>query len=260
MWRKLMLFLWLAMPVQANEIPVDLELVLAVDASRSMDRDELALQREGYAAALEHPALIAAIRTGSLGRIALTYFDWGGFGNMTEILPWTLITSEADLRHAAATLRASPAGNLSGTGISGAITTAITALELNDYAGTRRIIDISGDGPNNEGLPVITARNAAAELGIQINGLPIMIKRAEGFWNIRDLDYYYEDCVITGPAAFVVPVLDRERLVSAILQKLVLEIAGLRPQAPVRLRNAGRSDCMIGERLRRERDRLRGGP
>lgn len=250
MWRLFILLFLLAQPLRAQD--VDIELVLAVDTSRSMDVEELELQREGYAAAFEHPAFLAALTT---TRIAVTYFDWGGSDRHDVILPWRILRNAEDARHAASVLRASPVKNLSGTGISGAILKGIELIEENEISSERRVIDISGDGPNNEGPPVELARDLAMEAGIEVNGLPIMLKKPYGPYNVRDLDIYYADCVITGPLAFVLPVFEADRLIGSILQKIVLEIAGLRPQGHPKLQNASTTDCMIGEKLREERMR-----
>jgi len=253
MWKWLILGVLAGSPAWSET--VDLELVLGVDTSRSMDFDELVLQREGYAAALEHPAMIGAIRS---GRIAITYFDWGGADRHDVILPWTILSTEADARRAADILRRAPVKNLSGTGIAGAIRKGIALIEGNEIASTRRVIDISGDGPNNTSGPVEEARDAAEAAGIEVNGLPIMIKRPFGAYNIDDLDIYYEDCVITGDSAFVLPVFQPEKLIEAILQKIVLEIAGVRPPKRAKLRKAADTDCLIGEKLRKQRQLDRG--
>ena len=246
---RLAILLLAAAPAFAE--PVDVELVLGVDTSRSMDFDELALQREGYARALEHPSFIHVIRTGLHQKIAVTYFDWGGPGYHDVILPWTIINSEDDAAQAAAILRAAEIKNLRGTGISGAIVKGIEQIEANDIQSDRQIIDISGDGPNNVGIPVTQARDQAAAKGIEVNGLPLMLKQPGSTYNIRDLDIYYQDCVITGPTAFVILVEDVDRLATSILRKLVLEVAGF--QAKPQIWKAAKTDCLIGERLRRER-------
>ncbi|MEM1267880.1 MAG: DUF1194 domain-containing protein [Pseudomonadota bacterium] len=238
-----------------ERIPVDLELVLAVDVSRSMDYDELSLQREGYAAALEHPAVTSAFGMGRLGRIALMYFEWGGPGRNRVLVPWTVLSGPEDAAAAAAQLRAAPISGLRGTSISGAMEAAHLWIEANDYVGTRRVVDISGDGPNNRGRPVTEVRAELTRAGIEVNGLPFMVKAPGGSYSIPDLDFYYEDCVITGDSAFVIPIQDMDRLIGSIRQKLVLEIAGLQPERPARLRPAGITDCMIGEKLRRSWER-----
>lgn len=245
---RFVVLLLAAVPAFAE--PVDVELVLGVDTSRSMDYDELTLQREGYARAFEHPSFIHVIRAGLQQQIAVTYFDWGGPGIHDVILPWTIIRSEDDAAQAAATLRAADIKNLGGTGISGAIAKGIELIEANDIQSERQIIDISGDGPNNVGMPVTMARDQAAAKGIEINGLPLMLKNPGSTYSIRDLDIYYRDCVITGPAAFVILVDEVDRLAISILQKLVLEVAG--HQSEPHLWKAAHTDCLIGEKLRRE--------
>ena len=246
---RLAILLLAAAPAFAE--PVDVELVLGVDTSRSMDFDELALQREGYARALEHSSFLHVIRAGLHQQIAVTYFEWGGPQHQDVILPWTIIRSEDDAAQAAVSLRATPIQNLRGTGISGAIAKGIELIGANDIQSDRQIIDISGDGPNNVGMPVTQARDQAAAKGIEVNGLPLMLKQPGSTHNIPDLDICYQDCVITGPNAFVILVEDVDRLATSILQKLVLEVAGRRTEPRVWI--ASQTDCLIGEKLRRER-------
>ncbi|WP_161862794.1 DUF1194 domain-containing protein [Algicella marina] len=237
--------------VQA-QVAVDVELVLAVDVSRSMDYDELTLQREGYAAALEHPAVTSAFGMGAHGRVALMMFEWGGPGQVRLLLDWMVLEGPEDAAVAAQALRQTPVGNLRGTSISAAMEVAGEELETNDFHGTRRVIDISGDGPNNTGRPVEPVRDALAAKGIEVNGLPFMVKTPGGAYTIRDLDFYYEDCVITGDSAFVIPIREMDRLVASIRQKLILEVAGWQPERPARFRRVAKTDCLIGEKLRRQ--------
>ncbi len=235
-----------------GQMRVDVELVLAVDVSRSMDFDELTLQREGYAAALEHPAVTSAFGMGPEGRIALKVFEWGGPRQARVLLDWTVMEGPADAAAAADTLREVPVGNLRGTSISGAMEIAAEWIETNAFIGTRRVVDISGDGPNNQGRPVEVVRDELAAMGIEVNGLPFMVKAPGGSFSIKDLDFYYEDCVITGESAFVIPIREMDRLVASIRQKLILEIAGWQPEREAIVRWAGDTDCMIGEKLRRQ--------
>lgn len=244
----------------AQETEVDLELVLAVDVSRSMDRDEQDLQKAGYAAGLRHPDVIAAIRAGFLGRISVTYVEWAGPGAQTVVMPWTLIDGAGSAAIFVASLGTRPISYLHGTSISGALGFTADLFENNGFVATRQVIDVSGDGPNNMGAPVLPVRDAVLARGITINGLPIMLHadRMGGF-SIRELDVYYEDCVIGGPGAFLVTVENIDRIAEAIRRKLVLEIAGDFP--PPRARSAmapvqfaerqPRLDCLIGEKLRR---------
>ncbi|MEO1549734.1 MAG: DUF1194 domain-containing protein [Pseudomonadota bacterium] len=239
-----------AFPATAAPVQVDLELVLAVDTSRSMDWDELEIQREGYVKALQHPAVTSAFEMGPLGRVAVTFMEWGGPFRTKVLVDWTLIEGREDALAFAATLQEAKIGNLRGTSISHAMLRAKELIETNAFEGTRKVIDISGDGPNNRGRPVLEARAEVAAAGIEINGLPFMVKEARGLYSIPDLDIYYEECVITGESAFVIPIFRMDKLVASIRQKLVLEISGLQPERPVRLRKASRMDCMIGEKLR----------
>jgi hypothetical protein len=169
-------------------------------------------------------------------------------------VPWTIIDGEAAAHAFADRLAAAPMSREHGTSISNGLIYVGPSFVGNGLAGDRRVIDVSGDGPNNMGMPVIMARDPLVASGVTINGLPIMIKRAGGFASIENLDIYYEDCVIGGTRAFLVPVTDIQKLASAIRRKLVLEIAarpsGLAPASAVKAEP--RIDCMIGEKLREQ--------
>ena len=239
----------------ASQTEVDLELVLAVDISRSMDFDEQALQRAGYVAAFRHPEVIAAIGSGLIGRIAVTYLEWAGTGTQLHRVPWTLVDG-GDSAHAFAdAMAAVPISRERHTSISAGLITAAGLLAASPFAGLREVIDVSGDGPNNTGPPVLEARQMVLDRGVTINGLPIMLRPGGGFFNVHDLDVYYEHCVIGGPAAFLVTVESPDRFAVAIRRKLVLEIAGRMPQViPANaIKVQGDYDCLIGEKLRRQR-------
>ena len=239
---------------QAQEIDVDLELVLSVDVSRSMDATEQRLQKEGYLAALQHPEVLSAIRSGFLGRIAVTYVEWAGPGSHRIIAPWTVVDGEASATALVERIAGEPVSFLHGTSISGALLFSSGLFDDNGFRSTRQVIDVSGDGPNNMGYPVLQARQHVLDRGITINGLPIMIHSdfVSGY-SIRNIDVYYEDCVIGGPGAFLVTVESIDRLAEAIRRKLVLEIAGSPPEIiPAQLTTREpRIDCLIGEKLRR---------
>lgn len=238
----------------AAEVPVDLELVLAVDVSGSMDRDEQAIQRRGYVEAFSHPDIVNAVRSGPFGRIAVTYVEWAGPAAQSVTVPWSVIEDRSSAEAFATRLAAMSIARIRGTSISGAMMFAAPLFAANDYQGLRRVIDISGDGPNNAGAPVVPAREAVVEAGIVINGLPIAVK-APGFSAIggSDLVTYYRDCVIGGPGAFVIPVTEPAQLAEAIRRKLVLEIAGQPPRLILAAETTDPApmDCTIGERLRR---------
>ena len=247
-------FICLAGPAAAA-VDVDLELVLAVDVSRSMDRDEQALQRDGYVAAFRHAVVIQAIRSGAAGRIAVTYMEWSGPDYQQVLVPWTIIGSRAEAVAFAASLDQVPTMRARGTSISGGLAAAARLFASSGVRSARQVIDVSGDGPNNMGLPVAPMRDLLVEQGIAINGLPIMLKTNDAYslFNIPDLGVYYADCVIGGPGAFMVTVDDTNGFERAIRRKLVLEISGLSPRLmPAAFRPAPRVDCMIGEKIRQQ--------
>ena len=239
-----------------KEANVDVELVLAVDVSYSMDMDELAIQREGYAQAIVSKEFLQALKAGPNGKIAVTYFEWAAFTDQKIIIPWRLIDGPETADAVAAEILKTPIRRASRTSISGAITFAMPLFDDNPYRGLRRVIDISGDGPNNNGPPVVPTRDAALEKGIIINGLPIMVKEPSySTMDIDNLDWYYEDCVIGGPGSFVVAIKDREKFKEAIRTKLLQEVAGHtseRPVVPV-AETEPRVSCMIGEKIWQDR-------
>lgn len=239
--------------------PIDLELVLAVDVSASMDEDELQLQRRGYADAFRHKAVADAIASLAGGRIAVTFLEWAAEDEQSQIIPWTVIASAQDARGFADRLDAAPLFSEQRTSISSALITAAGLLEDNDFDGVRRVIDISGDGANNNGPPVEEARAAVLRKGIVINGLPIMLGKPPQWYDVPYLDRYYRDCVIGGQGSFVIPMRDVNQWAATIRRKLVSEIAGLAPrnEAPLfqlaQLSAPSRTDCLIGEKQWRSR-------
>ncbi|MFO1068088.1 MAG: DUF1194 domain-containing protein [Geminicoccaceae bacterium] len=233
------------------EVAVDLELVLAVDVSGSMDPEEHEIQRSGYVAALTHPDVVGAIRSGSYGRVAIAYVEWAGPFSQALTVPWRMVEDQASAEALAAELAGAPYARIRGTSISGGLMFAAGLFDGNGYEGFRRVIDVSGDGPNNMGAPVVPSRDAVVERGIVINGLPILVRPSGGFGTIPELDIYYEDCVIGGPGAFVLPVRNLADITESIRRKLVLEIAGPEPTVTLAATRAPRIDCMIGEQQRR---------
>jgi hypothetical protein len=244
----------------ADRVPVDLELVLAVDVSLSMDLDEQQLQREGYVEAFRDREVIDAIRQNGYGRIGVVFVEWAGTAIQSVVMPWTLIDGEAAAKRFADQLEQQPITRARRTSISGALKFAGTLFESSGFQGKRRVVDVSGDGPNNDGTPVEEARDALLAKDITINGLPIMIKRSSGLFDLPNLDQYYESCVIGGFAAFLVTVRDKHEFARAIKRKLLLEIAEQKASVvPTQDRmtapaGAGgseaphRIDCMIGEK------------
>ena len=248
-----------ALPLADNSptaVPVDVELALAVDVSYSMDPEEQALQREGYIAGITSRDFMQALRSGQHGKVAVTYFEWAGPYDQKIVVPWRLIDGPEAADAFANELARAPYRRASRTSISGALSFAKPLFDGSGYRGFRRVVDVSGDGANNSGTFVTGARDDVLAAGMTINGLPIMLKRPNAFtMDIDNLDIYYEDCVIGGPGAFVVPIREREQFKEATRTKLVLEIAGRAPQqrlVPVQAR-APRISCTIGEQMWRDR-------
>jgi hypothetical protein len=242
--------------MRTGAIPVDVELVIAVDVSYSMDPDEQALQREGYVLALTSKEFLQALRQGAHGKIAITYFEWAGAFDQKIVMPWRLIDGPEAADAVAAEIARAPYRRASRTSISGALRFAQPLFDDSGYKGLRRVIDVSGDGANNAGPLVVPTRDEVLAAGITINGLPIMLKRPSvGTMDLEDLDVYYEDCVIGGPGSFVIPIQEREKFIEATRTKLILEIAGRQPEARIvpAASKAPRVSCTIGERLWQER-------
>lgn len=212
-------------------VPVDLELVLAVDVSGSMDTDEALLQRQGYLGALVHPDVVRAIAAGYRGAIAVTYVEWAGVGHKTVVAPWAEVRDTESAKAFADRIAQAPVTRGMYTSISNAIEFARPLFAANGFVGLRQVIDISGDGANNEGRMVSLARDEAVKERITINGLPIVNDRVNPFGRrqIPDLDLYYRHCVIGGPGAFLVVAEGFDSFAEAVRRKLISEIAGTVP-------------------------------
>ncbi|PQV58248.1 uncharacterized protein DUF1194 [Defluviimonas denitrificans] len=236
----------LAAPAKAEE--VDLELLLLVDVSRSMSASELELQRQGYVEALRSDAVAAALGRALTGRMALAYVEWAGETRRRVIQDWRLIESRDDLLAVADLLETDRTTRQSRTSITAALRFGAGYFDDNGFEGMRRVIDISGDGPNNQGGLVTAARDAVVAQGITVNGLPLMTEDGS-FMRIDDLDRYYELCVIGGPGAFVMPVTGWEDFAEAVTRKLVLEIAGAPVERVIPVQAAAAYDCEIGEKM-----------
>ena len=246
----------IAQRAETDANAVDVQLILAVDVSYSMDMDELAIQREGYAQAIVSKDFLQALKTGPTGRVAVTYFEWAASSDQKIIIPWRVIDGPESADAVAAEILKTPIRRASRTSISGAIYFAMPLFDEGPYRGLRRVIDISGDGPNNNGAPVTIARDEALSRGITINGLPIMVKEPSySTMDIDNLDFYYEDCVIGGRGSFVIPIKDREKFKEAIRTKLLMEVAGRMPEKiPVADKEQEpRVSCTIGEKIWQDR-------
>jgi hypothetical protein len=243
--------------------PVDLELVLAVDVSFSMDPEEQRLQREGYVEALRDPEVLQAIANGIHGKIGITYIEWAGAGRVRTLVPWMAISNRATAEAFIDRLSREPYSRLSRTSISTGLIASMEAFKESPFEPMRRVIDVSGDGPNNDGPRVVPVRDAIVEQGVVINGLPILLNRqltGRGNWgDIPNLDEYYEDCVIGGPGSFSIPIRERHEFVPATRRKILMEIANLVPEREPRVMRAStapRVSCEIGEQMfRRWTDR-----
>ena len=206
--------------VQAQALPTtDILLVLAVDASGSVNQTRFELQRRGYAEAFRSPQVLNAIRGGSTGSIAVTMVQWTGPAMQVQVVPWMLIKDAGSATAVADAIEAAPRQLFGGgTSLSGAIDSAMLLLPGAPYRGLKRVIDVSGDGSNNRGRDVREARDEAVRAGVVINGLPIVSLE-------YDLDKYYFNNVIGGPGSFIVPADSYENFAQAVLRKLILEIA-----------------------------------
>lgn len=233
---------------------VDVALVLAVDISYSMDLEEQALQRDGYIAAITSPVVLEAVRKGMIGRIAVTYLEWAGTPTRNVVADWHIISDDASAKAFTDRIRAAPIQRARRTSITNAINFSMDRLHASGLRALRRVIDISGDGPNNEGGPVIEARARALGSGVVINGLPILLNRSyTSAYDIDRLDDYYEDCVIGGPGSFMEVIAEKSQFRDAIRAKILREVAQstMSDTSPAR-GVPGRSDCQIGERLWRQ--------
>jgi hypothetical protein len=217
---------WLALtaapaPPRA-ETPVELELVLAVDTSSSVDRQEFQLQMQGLARAFRHPDVLAALEAAGPRGVAVALLQWSSTHRQTLAVPWTHLTGPARARAFAARLGRTPRYVRSGgTGIAGALDAAAAELAENGFTGQRRAIDVSGDGRANMGARPTRARDRVTASGITINGLAILNEEST-------LDRYYLDSVIGGPGAFLITAAGYDDFARAIRRKLIREIAGAR--------------------------------
>lgn len=231
---------------------VDLALVLAVDISTSMDPDEQDLQRQGYVEAFRSPSVHQAIQSGLVGRIAVAYVEWAGAHPHVQnvVVPWTVVgDAKASLSFAERLARA-PIRRGAGTSIAEAIDFSLALFASGPFLPARRVIDISGDGANNQGPLVTEARDRAVARGVTINGLPILLRRPDRREDAT-LDAYYRDCVVGGLDAFMIPIRERGQFLTETRTKIINEIAGTTKPAGL-VQPAGTSpkaDCDTSESL-----------
>jgi len=218
----------------ANIAPsdVDVALVLAVDASSSMDENERRMQRDGYVTAFVSERVLQAIKFGHKGKIAVTYFEWGSQDAQYIIAPWTIIDGPETAQKFSQRIAEEPWHDLQRTSISAALAFAGDLLSKSGVQPMRQVIDVSGDGPNNDGIVVSEARDKLVQQGVVINGLPIVTKSPDDWLTMPDLDQYYEHCVIGGEGSFMIPVRGMTNFGAALEMKLVMEIAGIKQDKP----------------------------
>jgi len=209
----------------AGPVKVDLKLVIATDVSLSINDDEAQLQREGIAEVFLDPDVVKAIQSGALGMIAVAMLDWSSPNYDRVVLDWTIVDDEASATALAEKVRRIPRTPGTRTSISGALERATLMLNESDgkIVATRKVIDVSGDGPNNDGISLQHIHDTTADNGVVVNGLPIMDENAEGY--VPDLDKYYAACVVAGKGAFLVVVKKYKDFGAAMRHKLVLEIS-----------------------------------
>ena len=226
---------FVGLPAGVRAQVTDLLLILAADVSRSVDETEFALQRKGYSTALTDPRVLAAIRGGRTGSIAICFIEWSGAGEQNVVADWTVIHDEEDAGGLAATILGAPRSYIGRTSISGAIDFAMERFAAAEPQASRHVIDISGDGTNNSGRPVTDARDEAVGQGVTINGLAIINDRPNPGYAFHTqppggLPEWYRQNVIGGPGAFLRVVEDFHSFADAITNKLVSEIADASPQ------------------------------
>ncbi len=217
----LLLLIIVAGPVAAQtDEPVDVELILMADGSGSVDEEEFTLQRIGYARALRDPRVLGAIQGGPLGKIAISYVEWSGPGLHVPIVQWTVIKSKEDIERVAKILETHPRELYGGgTAIGDAIQHGMMSIQDNAFEGRRKVIDISGDGPDRNGMPAYMGRDMAVKAGMIVNGLPIL----QGYLNLLE---FFRENVIGGPGAFAIPARNFQDIETASRIKLIREIAG----------------------------------
>lgn len=206
-------------------VKVDVKLVIATDVSLSINDEEEQLEREGIAEVFLDPDVVKAIKGGALGRIAVAMLDWSSPNYDRVVLDWTFVEDEASATALAEKVRTIPRTPGTRTSISGALERATLMLNESDgkIVATRKVIDVSGDGPNNDGVSLQHIHDTTANNGITVNGLPIMDENAEGY--VPDLDQYYAACVVAGKGSFLVVVKKFKDFGAAMRRKLVLEIS-----------------------------------
>ncbi len=223
-----------AVPALAAGQPVDAAIVLVTDVSLSITASEYALEKQGYASAIQSPAVVGAIRHGAIGAIALSYVEFAGADQIATVIGWQVIHDQSSAQRFAAKLLAAPRSAEGRTAVGSGIAAATQDLAESGFTATRRIIDVCGDGNSNAGVPLSDARAAALKAGITVNGLAIVHANPPP-WLVPHVAppggivSYYHDYVIGGAGSFVVQVNTDQDFTAAMIHKLILEIASRRP-------------------------------
>ncbi len=243
----LLVALHLLSPASAGQ-EVDLELVMLADASGSIDDGEIRFQRQGYAAAITHPQVLAAIKKGLLQKIAVIFVEWGDETSQEVVVPWTIIEGRASAEKFAAALLKPPRMAFGPNAIGSALIIATSLIMSNKFEGLRKVIDFSADSANNwGGPPIALARKTALAAGITINGLAILCRTCpSGRPVFYDLEKAFADKITGGPASFVVTADSKDKFAEAVRRKLVLEIAGQRAAGPRKF-SAARGQTQAGD-------------
>lgn len=220
----------LATATAAPAQDVEVELVLLADASGSIDPDEIAFQRSGYADVITDPRVVEAITLTAYGRIAVTYVEWASAGTEDVVVPWTIVDGPDTAAAFADALSGPPRRAFGRNSIGSALMFGTRLIEENDFEGWRKVIDFSGDSANNwNGPSIAEGRQAALDAGIVINGLPILCLTCSGRPQSGDLEEIYRQRIIGGPGSFVVTADGSQSFADAVRRKLILEIGGTRP-------------------------------
>ena len=239
---------------ETSLIEVDMQLVLATDISFSISPDEQDIQRRGYVAAFRNPEVIRAITSGFRGRVSVTYLEWAGEETQAQVVPWSLIYDQASAAAFADALERVTINRKGRTSLSQALNVALGLFRQSPFVAERHVVDISSDGFNNSGPRIDRLRDALVYHGVTINGLPLMAGKDSG--PDAFLADYFEDCVIGGLGAFMMPVIRWEEFGQTLSRKLIMEIAGPEqtPAATRLIRAAdtgparAKMDCLFGEK------------
>ena len=217
-----LIFMAIASTAASAAERVTLEIVLAVDSSASVDQDEFDLQMKGLAAAFRNPDVVRAIQGAGPGGVAVGLVEWACQDMQRMVVDWTVIRDAASAAALAARIENTERLVLGHcTAIGNLMAEAARLLHENQFVGDRQVIDVSGDGPVNQGLEPQVTRDAVVESGVTVNGLAILSPYH------HDLDAYYRTHVVGGPGSFLLVADGYPDFARAIRLKLIREIRGV---------------------------------